>query len=159
MMSKCINCSPNIKSNTLLYIANYKINEDINNDSYLYILEKYLNGDGKEYNNNIKNKLRLYIKKNPKLVENKIQNIYDCKNAIELNKRYCELCRQYFNDEIQLITHKQTKEHLSQELILINNKLNQLEKEYNKYYGLYNNKCKAFDKLQNNYNKLELYII
>lgn len=158
-MSKCINCSPNIKLNTLLYIANYKINEDINNDSYLTILEKYFNNDGKEYNNNIKNRLRLYIKKNPELVETKIQHIYDCKNAIELNKRYCELCRHYFNDELQLITHKQTKEHLSQELIFINNELNHFKKEYKKYLGLYENKCKAFNKLQKNYNKLEFLII
>ncbi len=161
----CKNCSPTIKLNTITYIANYIIdNDDDNNytnDNYLCILNNYLTTCN--YNQKIKDKLKLYVKKNPELIINKIQKIKDEKSALELNNKYCDICHIYCNDRLELLKHYKTKEHISHKNILLKNNLDNISKELIKYKGLYHNKCKTYDKLnikycelKQNYTKLEL---
>jgi hypothetical protein len=163
----CKNCSPTIKLNTITYIANYIIdNDDDNytNNNYFSILDNYLSTCN--YNQKIKDKLKLYIKKNPELIINKIQKIKDETSALELNSKYCDICHIYCNDRLELQKHYKTIEHITHHNILLKNKLDNVNKEFIKYKGLYHNKCKTYDKLyfeycelKENYTKLELITI
>jgi len=146
------NCSPTIKSNAINYIANYKINNEIINTN-INILNKYLDEDC-EFPNNIITKLRQYIIKNSILIDNKIQQIFDQKNAIELNKRYCDICHQFFNNEFELKNHNTTINHLERNNNYLYKQLDTIEFENKKLSGLLNNKKKCYTRLFSEHSKL-----
>lgn len=155
------NCSPTIKRNAILYIAKYITKEQTANLNIYHLnkknIEKIL--DNYIYNENIlshiSNKLKIYIFKNIELIENKIQQLYDTKQALDINNRYCTICKEYFDTQEQLQHHEVSINHLRQENIFIKNINTFLEKENIKNKQLKEQIDRKYNKLYLDYIKLE----
>jgi len=145
---KQVNCSSVIKKEALKFIANYKIQNETIIDN-LKILEIYF--IDYEFNNKIKDKLRLYILNNPDLITIEIELRFEHKRIT--NKNYCDSCD--INITTDLLTHQKTIEHLSC-------KIHQLELDKNtdkleiKSLKIENNNLETKNKSFENENKYEL---
>ena len=155
------NCSPTIKRNAIIYIAKYITKEQTDNLNIYHLnkknIEKIL--DNYIYNENILShiikKLKIYIFKKIELIENKIQQLYDTKQALDINNRYCTICKEYFDTQEQLQNHEVSINHLRQENIFIKNINKFLEKENIKNKQLKEQIDRKYNKLYLDYIKLE----
>tara|TARA_Y100000389_G_C17461938_1_gene522422 strand:+ start:1249 stop:1743 length:495 start_codon:yes stop_codon:yes gene_type:complete len=155
------NCSPTIKRNAIIYIAKYITKEQTDNLNIYHLNKKNIETILNNYIHNenillpISTKLKIYILKNIELIENKIQQLYDTKQALDINNRYCTICKEYFDTQEQLKNHKISINHLRQENIYIKNINIVLEKENIKNKQLKEQIEKKYNKLYYNFIKLE----
>lgn len=155
------NCSPTIKRNAIIYIAKYISQEQTSNLNIYHLNKKNIETIVDNYilNENIplhiSNKLKIYILKNIELIENKIQQLYDTKQALDINNRYCTICKEYFDTQEQLKNHEISINHLRQENIFIKNINTFLEKDNIKNKQLKDQIEKKYNKLYTDYIKLQ----
>jgi len=131
------NCSPTIKTQAVIYIANYKINNDESpyNNTPIYnikILKKFITEYDSHFTDKIIHSLKTYIYKNFERIQIKIIKIITDKSAMEINERYCDICDLHFYKKKELQKHKLLSEHLSKENKKLNEYITILESDKNK---------------------------